>query len=371
VAKARVIQSINDVARERWDACFPGRLENHDYLAAVEAAGLPGFEWRYVLVEEDERVLAAAPAFFTDYRLDTTLTAFGRGLVSATRRLAQCAFTVRLASLGSPCAEDVSLGFHPTVGGPQRQRLLRAMVKAFETAAMESGCWLLAVKDAPHSEGLWAEFARSAGYQASPGMPSAELPIDFPDIDTYLARLSAATRKDMRRKLKAMADLRIEQRNDIAGLEDRVMELYRQTRRRSDMQFEELTPAYFSGVLHRLGDRASCVLYYAGDDLLGFNLLLRDGETLLDKFFCMESERGPQHNLYFVSWFTNIRLCLEAGLKRYQSGQAGYGAKVRLGSRLAPTQMYFRHRRALVNSALRWAAPLLADDPTGQSGAAA
>jgi hypothetical protein len=368
--EARIVRSIHEVGRARWDACFPGALEGFDYLAAVEGAGLAGFDWRYALVEEGDRLLAAAPAFFTDYELDTTLTTLGRRLVAATRRLAPRAFTVRLASLGSPCTEDVGLGFHPDVTPAQRPGLLTALVAAFEAAASRAGCWLLAIKDAPDAGGLWAEFARTAGYQPTPGMPSAELDIDFLDMAAYLAALSPGTRKDMRRKLRALGGLRIERRNDIAGLEDRVLELYRQTRLRADMQFEDLTEAYFTGVLAAMDGRASCVLYFAGDDLLGFNLLLQDGETLLDKFFCMETARGPAHNLYFISWFTNVRLCLEAGLKRYQSGQAGYANKLRLGSRLAPTQMYFRHRRSLVNGVLRWAAPLLADDPVGQGRAA-
>jgi predicted N-acyltransferase len=201
-------------------------------------------------------------------------------------------------------------------------------------------------------------------------MPSAELTIDFADLDGYLARLSHATRRDMRRKLKSLAELRIEVVHDLAGLEPRIAELYRQTRARSDLQFEDLTAAYFTGVLARMGERALCVLYWAGDDLVGFNLLLQDGTTLLDKFFCMETERGPGLNLYFVSWFTNVRLCLERGLGRYQSGQAGYETKLRLGSRLVGADMYFHHRRPLVNRALQWAAPLLADDPAPQRGAA-
>jgi hypothetical protein len=113
------------------------------------------------------------------------------------------------------------------------------------------------------------------------------------------------------------------------------------------------------------------VLYWADDALIGFNLLLQDGETLLDKFFCMETTRGPALNLYFVSWFVNVRLCLERGLTRYQSGQAAYANKLRLGSRLIASQMYFRHRQPLVNRALQWVAPLLADDPVPQRGVGA
>jgi predicted N-acyltransferase len=366
---ARVVCSIHEVGRERWNACFGKRLEAYDYLAAVEEAGLAGFDWRYVLVEDDGRLLAAAPAFFTDYGLETTLTDFGRGMVAATRRLAERAFTVRLASLGSPCTEDIGLGFHPNVTAAEQPALLSALVTAFEAAAADSGCWLLALKDAPH-DGLWPDLATRAGYQAAPGMPGAELTIDFPHIGAYLAGLSAGTRKDMRRKLKSLYGLRIERRRDVADLEDRMIELYRQTRQRADMQFEDLTPAYFTGVLRRMGERAFCTCYFADGELLAFNLLLQDDEILLDKFFCMETERGPAHNLYFLSWFTNVQHCLDHGLTRYQSGQAGYATKLRLGSWLAPTHMYFRHRRPLVNRVLRWAAPMLADDPAQQRGAA-
>lgn len=369
--RARVVRSIHEIGREAWDACFPGALEGFDYLAAVEAAGLKGFDWRYAVVEKDGRVLAAAPGFFTDYSLDTTLSDFGRRMIAATRRLAPRAFTVRMACLGSPCTEDVGLGFSPAAGEHDLLTLLEALLDGFAAAAANAGCWLMAVKDAPEPQrAIWSAAARAAGYQATPGMPTAVLPIDFPDLDAYFARLSAGTRKDMRRKLKAAEDLRIEVAHDLSGLEDRIVELYRQTRERSDLRFEDLTAAYFTGVLQRMGERALCVLYWAGEDLIGFNLLLADGETLLDKFFCMESARGPEFNLYFVSWFTNVRICLERGLRAYQSGQAAYENKLRLGSRLIGAEMYFRHRRPLVNRALAWAAPLLADDPVAMQGAA-
>lgn len=369
--EARVLRSLEEIGREAWAGCFAGVLEGYDYLRAVETAGLPGFDWRYVVVEEDGRVLAAAPGFFTDYSLDTTLTDLGRRLVAATRRIAPRAFTVRMACLGSPCTEDVGLGFAPDLADERRAEVLRMLLEGFELAAAQAGCWLLAIKDAPERDRpIWTFATRAIGYQPTPGMPSAELPIEFADLDGYLATLSYGTRKDMRRKLRSLAELRIEVVRDLSGLEDRVLELYRQTRERSDLQFEDLTVAYFTGVLARMGERALCVLYWAGDDIVGFNLLLQDGETLLDKFFCMETARGPALNLYFVSWFTNVRICLERGLRRYQSGQAAYANKLRLGSRLIGADMYFRHRRPLVNRALQWAAPLLADDPVPERGAA-
>jgi predicted N-acyltransferase len=133
--------------------------------------------------------------------------------------------------------------------------------------------------------------------------------------------------------------------------------LYTTTRERADLQFEELTPAFFQGVLARVPG-ASCVLYYANDQLLAMNLLLEDRATLLDKFFCMNADLGRAYNLYFLSWFRNVEYCLSHGLTRYLSGQAGYGSKLRLGSTLTETFLFFRHRNALVNWTLRIVAPL-------------
>jgi predicted N-acyltransferase len=166
----------------------------------------------------------------------------------------------------------------------------------------------------------------------------------------------------MRRKLRSRSGVRVELRFSLGADLPRAMALYQQTLARASAQLETLTPAFFTEVATRMPGRAIFALYYAGDDLLAFNLLLEDDEVLLDKFFCMEAERGRAHNLYFLSWFYNLELCLARGLKRYRSGQANLGDKVRLGSRLTPTTMYFRHRNGLLNGALRALAPLVMGD---------
>src|SRR5690242_16240578 len=148
--EAHVASSIHEIGREAWDACFGARLEGFDYLASVEAAGLAGFRWRYVLISEDGRPLAAAPGFLTDYSLDTTLTDAGRRLVAATRRLAPRAFTLSLASLGSPCTENICLGV--AAGETRRAELISRLLEAFEEEAATQGCWLLALKDAPSDD---------------------------------------------------------------------------------------------------------------------------------------------------------------------------------------------------------------------------
>ena len=360
-----VVDSLAAVDRAQWDGLFAETLEGHDYLTAVERAGLEGFRWRYVLASQDGVLVAAVPAFLTDYQVETTLTGGGKRAIEAVRRVFPGFLRLGLACLGSPCTTTVGLGFAAQIAQSERPALLRALLAAFEADARANGCGLLASKDVVEADQpLWGAAARPLGYRPMASLPIAGLDIDFPDMDAYFATLSYTARKDMRRKLRVLDRLRVEVREDVSGLAPRLMALYEQTRARADMSFEHLTAAYFTGVPRQMPGRAFWVLYFEGEDLLAANLLVQDETTLLDKYFLMDPVRGRALNLYFVSWFTNVRLCLERGLRRYRSGQAAYENKLRLGSHLTRTSIYFRHRNPILNSAMRVFAPLFAADPT-------
>ncbi len=359
-----VLESIADISPNDWNACFPDGLESYEYLLAVEESGIKDFSWRYAIVLRDGHVVAAAPGFVTTYALDTTLTGWSKQLLGSLRRMAPGALTLKLACIGSPCTETSTIGFAPDMPPSQHVPLLRALTQGFEADVRTSGAGLLAIKDTLVSNhGLWDDAFTPLGYSAVPGMPVATLDISFDSIESYLARLSAGTRKDMRRKLRLMSDVAIEETCNIDHVLDQVYKLYQDTLRRAELQFEELTPAYFSNVLRTMPDKAFCKLYYSSGDLIGFNLLIDNGETLLDKFFCMDGVRGRDLNLYFLSWFTNVSYCIEHSLNRYQSGQAGYENKLRLGSKLEPTSMYFRHRSRAISRTLQFLAPIFLSAP--------
>ena len=357
----RIVESLSAVSRDAWAAVFPGEIEDYDYLTVIERSGLEGFRWRYVLAYEAAELVAAAPAFLTDYALETTLTGASRCVAGVVRRVFPALLTLRLACIGSPCTETALIGILPRIDPGLHGALMDALVTGFEAAARREGCSLIGLKDVVVA-GRPGWSARALGYRAIDSLPVAYLDIDFPSLDRYSQRLSASARKDMRRKLRALEGVRIEVRTQVDDVIDRIMALYGETRSRAEMSLEALTPAYFQGVLREMPGRALIVLYFDGDDLLAANLLLRDGATLLDKYFCMDAVRGRAFNLYFLSWFTNLRLCLEGGLTRYQAGQAAYEVKLRLGSRLTRTANYFRHRNPVLNALLRLAAPSFAAD---------
>ena len=119
----------------------------------------------------------------------------------------------------------------------------------------------------------------------------------------------------------------------------------------------------FRDVVAALGpERAAVILARVDGRLLAMKLLFIEKDRVIDKFWGMRYPAGREHNLFFVCWMEGVRFALARGAKQYQSGQTAYAQKVKLGSRLDPMWVYFRHRWPLVNRVFRRVAPLIAFD---------
>ena len=78
---ADACRTIRDIDETGWNRCFPGDPENWAYYLALEESELSAFSWAYLVVREGTDVLAVAPAFLTDYRLDTTIQGTARSVL--------------------------------------------------------------------------------------------------------------------------------------------------------------------------------------------------------------------------------------------------------------------------------------------------
>ena len=354
-----VEQSIRAIEQVQWDLCFRGDVESWGYYRAVEESDVPGFEWRYFTLRESGRLLAAVPAFITEYRLATTVQGRWKRWIERLNTIVPNLTSLRLACFGSPVTEICHIGFAPGLCPDRKEMLLRRLFEGLEAHAAQLGISLVAIKDVAAADvGLVMQCLKGR-YQRIAGLPTAVLPLPFANSEAYLRSLSRATRKDMRRKLRTATAIAVERSRNIDTVLPEVAALYDETRGRSELQFEYLPPAYFANVLKHLDDRASCFLYRRDGELVAFNIVLHNRERLVDKFLGMRQAVARKYNLYFLSWMTNVEYCLANGIPLYQSGQALYEPKRRLGSQIVENYIFFRHRNALVNGALRVAGQLL------------
>jgi predicted N-acyltransferase len=346
-----VAHSIEAFARDEWDRLFPGDLEGWAYYRAIEHSRLEGFDWVYFGVRERGELVAAVPAFATDYRLDTTLTGALRAASEALRRLFPRFLRQRLLSFGSPVGEVCHLGFAPQLDAVRRMELLELLYAEADRYAARRRIAMLAVKDASGSQdALWSRLASAHGLRRQPSLPTALLDVRFDSLDAYLASLGRATRKDLRRKLRAAAAVRIEWRKQIDDILDEVMRLYRETLAHAQFTFEELTPEFFRAILRDFGANALCATYWIDGRLVAFNLVLHDGTTLIDKFLGMDYAFVRRYNLYYLTWLENVRFCIGQRIATYQAGQGLHREKARLGCRLVPNWLWYRHRNRVLDT---------------------
>lgn len=348
--EARTLDSIEAVEPSQWNRLFPSGLEDWSYLRAIERARLPGFRFVYFVVREGARLLAAAPAFLTDYRLDTTVSGALKRVTETTAKLLPRLLRIPMLALGSPVTECCQVGFDSGANAAQRARWLSALLTQMEAHAAREHAQMLAIKDVSDSGStLWRRLLPRHGFRPLPGLPGAMLALPYADLDGYLATLGAATRKDLRRKWRAAAGLRIEWRDSLDGIRDDVLRLYRATLAHAEFHFEELNAAYFENVLREMPGRAFCVTYSEGGTLLAFNLVLQDSTRLLDKFFGADPQARSRFNLYHVSWLENVRHCIAQRIPLYESGQGLHQEKLRLGSTLRANALWYRHRNRFLD----------------------
>lgn len=364
---AQIASGIGALSEAEWSACYPDDAESWQYYRACEERAVPGVALGAVEVRDTAGLAAAAPLFQLSYRLDTPLQGRLRGLAEAVSRRLPSLTEWRMLGVGSPYADRCHIALRPDLTEGQRDAALVALVRAVESEGESRNAALTVYKDLSGAELATLEgvLGRSR-YNQIRSLPVATLDLDgVANREGYIASLSSGTRKDIRRKLKTAGGVRVERRTDIEDLAEKIDALYEETRQNSSVDygdFEALPPDYFRSVSRCAGARAQFMLYWVGDELAAFNLLLLGRDTVIDKFLGMRYPLARENNLYVVSWIENVRFCLETGRRFLQSGQTAYNAKLRLGSRLTASSIIVRHRNPVINRLIRLAAPLAAFD---------
>ncbi|WP_051356536.1 GNAT family N-acetyltransferase [Azorhizobium doebereinerae] len=362
---ARIVPSLSAIARRDWDlARFPDS-EGWDYLGACAAAPPAAFRLSAAVVEDREGFAAGAPLFALKYRLDTPLQggALGRVCDAVAARLPGL-LEWRMLGVGSPFTERCPVALSPRLPVGQQAQAMDSLLAAVEAEARRQGASLVAFKDLAPRDMAWAgPRLRAAGYVAVESLPLAVLDLAGADsFDAYLARLSAATRKDVRRKLKRAGKVTVDWRCSIAGLETEIAALYEETRAQSHVHygdFEELPERYFERISEAMQGRVAFACYRVDGVLAAFNLLFIEPERVIDKFLGMRYPLARENDLYAVSWMENVRFCQRIGRRYLQTGQTAYASKLRFGSALEPLTLMVKHRNPVLNGAIRLAAPLL------------
>jgi hypothetical protein len=332
-------------------------------MALTMESGMDGFTFRFILVRQNGTLLLAIPTF--ECRFDVSAMVEGRlqSVLRACGRVGAPLLRPRLLGIGLVEGEWGAVGRLSDAPAGLIADAYRAAAHEFDALAARVRAQMLVLLDMAPGELPGLCGAVRAPFEPVGTSPCAQLPLTFATLDEYLATLSRTTRQKLRRRARAAAQrVRVERTTDVSAHLDRIYELYKTTVERAPISLGVQRRDYFARVCREV-EGAHYVLYWLGERLIAFNLLIAQRGTLLDKYFCMEPDAGREHHLYFVSWIENVGWAISQRLSLYHAGQGAEETKAHLACRFVRTATMFRHTNGLAQKCLTFLSRKLVKPP--------
>ena len=349
--------SLDEVARADWDALFPGSPEDWAFYRAVEESPPAGFQLgALTYASPGGELLAAAPAFQIDYRLDTPFQGRLRTVADWVNRQRPGLTSLRAIGLGSPLSDSCSLGFAHHLEATAQNHILRRMLGWLQTEADRTHAAIIAIKSMGAEADDFDATLDDAGFSKIASVPIVTLDIHARTLDDYLKGLKRQHRSYFRNKLKTRDRIRIELRSSATGLEHDLIRLYEATLGQSGVsygEFDRIGPDYFRAFLERQGERAQLMLFWHGEKLVSFHLFHVGARRIISNKMGMSYPEARDLNLYFINWLEIIAIAAERGIPEIEMGATTYAAKLLFGGALERRWLHFRFRRGWLNRASR------------------
>ncbi len=359
-----VFDSLTALDPALWAALFPAGWKDDRYYRTLEETFEGEFEQFYLVIKgADGEARAVQPLFFVEQDLTVSLAAVWRAALRPVRRWTR----LRLMMVGCVVG-DGQIGV-PTVR--EVPGVIDALDEALEKFARRERVSIILFKDFPaaYRAGLRA-LTRRGRYTRLPSLPAVSMPLDFASYEDYVqTRLGKATRKSLRRKFREVDNLRepitLEVKTSVTEDEAGTLHaLYERVALRGDVHFEVFSKDYFLKLGERMPDQTRYFIWRQAGKVVAFSFCTVHGDTLYDNDLGLDEAAATSLHLYHVTFRDLVRWALAHGLKRYCSSPFNYDPKLHLRMELAPLDLYARHLSPVVNTLLRWFAPLAA--PTRQ-----
>lgn len=344
---------LSGVDPVEWKRLFAASPDPVELVQLVERSGFDRFCHHCIVVKDGRKPILVIPLFLTTYPLSDALKG---GLARVVERVCRCfpnGLSMRLLGVGMVEGEWGEIGVDAEVDRDLLADAWDMALEALDGLADGVGARMVVWVNFTEASGRMIPLGKLAAYSSIQGISCHTVPVVHASIDDYLASLSRATRKDLRRKLRAAEQVEILRPPDPSPWMDRIHSLYYRSLHTAEHVFGEHRPAFFSEVAREVPG-ARYVLYVVNGELAAFNLVVRQGDRLIDKYLCMDPDLGREYSLYFVSWIANLSDCIAQGIKVYHAGPGADIVKAHLRAESIPSEILFRHRNRIVHRLLTW-----------------
>jgi hypothetical protein len=311
---AKIASGVSGLNARAWDRLAAGDpFLSHAFLSALEDSGSvgPGTGWTPapILVEEDDKLVAAAPAYLKSHSQGEYV--FDHGWAEAWER-AGGEYYPKL---------QVAVPFTPVPGprllGSRPQQLLAAI----ETVTAQnsiSSAHITFIDDAGAGE------CERRGWLIRDGVQYHWFNCGYANFEEFLGRLTSRRRKTLRKERVAAREgleFRALRGEDIGRAEwDAMWAFYQDTGSRKWGR-PYLTRQFFDLVGERMGDKVLLFLAYRGSRAIAGALNFVGGDTLYGRYWGTIDEVPFLH--FELSYYQAIEWAIDHGLACVQAGAQG------------------------------------------------
>ena len=358
------VASAGDIPVELWARCFPPPLEGLWWYQALERGGLDDqFQFADAVISRDGMPVAIAPAFRMDLPLEIVMPDEIAPYVGWIGRWVPALRYQKTFFIGSPCAEEGTIGLAP---GTVLADVLPALIQSVEARAKAMRVDMIVWKDVPDkTRPAFEAIAKPARLFATPSFPGTEMHAVPASFEAYLGGLTSNHRYQLKKKLKqSRAALDIEtavvQAPDAAAQAE-IWRLFQQTYEKATTRFERLTPAFFAELAKAPATHFILLRLRDSGALVAFMLCYFEAGHATNKFIGIDYTLGEKTFLYFRLFEEFLLWAMSKGATALSSGQTGYRAKFDLEHEPVGLTNFARHRvgflhpiYAKVGSAITW-----------------
>src|SRR5262245_24691506 len=195
-----IFPSITAISRESWERMLPGGPDAWGYYRAIEEAPPPNFRLGVIAAIERNAVVAAAPVFQIDYRLDTPIQGRLRRAGDWVHSRWPGLVSRRVIGIGSPLLDSCTIGFAPEFGPQQRQQVFTDLLKRLRKEARTQHCALTTVKSLGQEADTLHACLTSQGFVRITALPTVVLHLPYRSLDHYLDSLPEKDSSYLRRE---------------------------------------------------------------------------------------------------------------------------------------------------------------------------
>lgn len=353
-----------DITVATWETCFPSSVEGLFWYETLEHCGLEDqFEFHYLLISDSSGPVAIAPTFLMNVPLQIMAPAELEKALNVIDRFLPKLTKIRTAFVGSPCADEGTIGIAP---GTSRAAIFNTVDRAMKEHARRHRADMI----------VWKDFSEADAKEIAPhcqarkllqicSYPGMELHLPGRDFAAYLSSLKKSRRQNLKRKLELSRKTGVLKARVITTPDDEQLEqmfrLFWKTYEKGTTKFEKLNIDFFREVSRKAPSRFLLLQDTAGQ-LVAFRLFFELDGKIINKFIGIDYDAPQQYFLLFKLVEEGINYALTKGIHVIQSGQTGYAPKFETGHTLVPLYNFLHHRNPIAQLVLKRIAPTITWD---------